>query len=41
MITVHLSEEALQDLSEGFWFYEAQEFGLGHIWVTIVRLDNQ
>jgi hypothetical protein len=29
MIIVWLSEDALQDLNDGFLFYEAQEAGLG------------
>ena len=29
MIKVRISDEALQDLADGFWFYEAQEPGLG------------
>ncbi len=29
MIRIRISNEALDDLNEGFWFYEAQESGLG------------
>ena len=29
MIRIQISDEALEDLDEGFWFYEAQEAGLG------------
>jgi hypothetical protein len=39
MITVRISEDALQDLSEGFQFYEAQEVGLGDYFVACLRAD--
>ena len=29
MIKVRISDEALDDLDDGFWFYEAQEAGVG------------
>jgi len=29
MIRIRISDDALEDLTEGFWFYEAQEPGLG------------
>lgn len=29
MIEIKISEDALQDLNDGFLFYEAQESGLG------------
>jgi hypothetical protein len=29
MITVVISSDAFADLEDGFWFYEAQEAGLG------------
>jgi hypothetical protein len=29
MIRIRISSEALDDLDDGFWFYEAQDVGLG------------
>lgn len=29
MTRVRISEDALRDLQDGYWFYEAQEPGLG------------
>ncbi len=36
---VRISEDALADLSEGYWFYEAQEAGLGEYFTTCLRED--
>jgi plasmid stabilization system protein ParE len=39
MITVRISEDALQDLNDGFLFYEAQQAGLGDYFATCLRAD--
>ena len=39
MIQIHIAEEALEDLNEGFWFYEAQESGLGDYFSSCLRGD--
>ena len=39
MNRVQISEEALQDLNEGFLFYEVQEPGLGDYFATCLRSD--
>ena len=39
MIEVLISENALEDLTEGFLFYEAQEPGLGDYFVACLRAD--
>ena len=39
MIRVRISEDALQDLNDGFSFYEAQEAGLGDYFVACLRAD--
>ncbi len=39
MIRLRLSEEALSDLDEAFWFYEAQEPGLGDYFAACLRAD--
>lgn len=39
MITVRISEDALQDLNDGFVFYEAQQAGLGDYFTTCLRAD--
>jgi hypothetical protein len=39
MIRVQISGDALDDLNEGFWFYEAQEPGLGDYFLTQLRAD--
>jgi plasmid stabilization system protein ParE len=39
MITVRISEDALQDLNDGFLFYEAQQPGLGDYFATCLRGD--
>jgi hypothetical protein len=39
MIRVRVSEDALQDLNDGFLFYESQEAGLGDYFVACLRAD--
>ena len=39
MTTIRISEDALQDLNDGFLFYEAQQAGLGDYFVTSLRAD--
>lgn len=39
MIKVQISEDALQDLNDGFLFYEAQAAGLGDYFVACLRAD--
>ena len=39
MIRVQISGDALDDLTEGFWFYEAQESGLGDYFLSQLRAD--
>ena len=39
MIHVQISEDALQDLNDGFRFYEAQEPGLGDYFTACLRAD--
>ncbi len=39
MIQVKISEGALQDLNDGFLFYEAQERGLGDYFAACLRAD--
>jgi hypothetical protein len=39
MITVRISEDALQDLNDGFLFYEAQQPGLGDYFASCLRAD--
>ena len=39
MIRVRISEDALQDLNDGFVFYEAQEAGLGDYFAACLRAD--
>ena len=39
MIRIQISEDALQDLNDGFLFYEAQEPGLGDYFVACLRAD--
>ena len=38
-MTVRVSDDALQDLNEGFLFYEAQQVGLGDYFATCLRAD--
>jgi hypothetical protein len=39
MIPIRISEDALQDLKDGFLFYEAQELGLGGYFSACLRAD--
>ena len=39
MIRVKISEDALQDLRDGYVFYEAQQSGLGDYFTTCLRGD--
>lgn len=39
MIAIQISEDALQDLNDGFLFYEAQASGLGDYFTTCLRAD--
>ena len=39
MTTVRISDEALADLNDGYWFYEAQETGLGDYFTACLRAD--
>ncbi|MCL5742633.1 MAG: type II toxin-antitoxin system RelE/ParE family toxin [Acidobacteria bacterium] len=39
MTKVRISEEALQDLNDGFLFYEAQEVGLGDYFAACLKAD--
>ncbi len=39
MIGIRISNEALDDLDEGFWFYEAQEAGLGDYFASQLSAD--
>lgn len=39
MIHIRISEDALEDLKEGFLFYEAQQAGLGDYFTSSLRSD--
>lgn len=39
MICIRISEDALQDLRDGYVFYETQERGLGDYFATCLRAD--
>jgi hypothetical protein len=39
VIEIKISEEALQDLNDGFFFYEVQEPGLGDYFTACLRAD--
>jgi plasmid stabilization system protein ParE len=39
MTQVRISEDALQDLRDGYVFYDAQERGLGDYFLTCLRAD--
>lgn len=41
MIEIRIAEDALQDLNDGFFFYEAQEWGLGDYFVACLRADME
>lgn len=38
-MTIQISEDALDDLNEGFLFYEAQASGLGDYFTSCLRAD--
>jgi len=39
MTHIEISDDALQDLDDGFWFYEAQQEGLGDYFASCLRSD--
>lgn len=39
MISVGISDDALDDLNTGYWFYETQEIGLGDYFASCLRED--
>ena len=39
MTKILLSEDAFEDLNEGFLFYEAQDFGVGDYFTACLRSD--
>jgi len=39
MIQILISDDALEDLADGFWFYEAQEPGIGDYFASCLRGD--
>lgn len=39
MTQIRISEDALEDLKEGFLFYEAQQTGLGDYFTACIRSD--
>lgn len=39
MIQIKISDDALQDLNEGYWFYDTQETGLGDYFYTHLKSD--
>lgn len=39
MTRVRISDDALADLNDGHWFYEAQEPGLGDYFTSCLRAD--
>ena len=39
MIHIRISADALDDLNDGFWFYESQESGLGDYFATQLKAD--
>ena len=39
MIRIRISEDALQDLNDGFLFYDAQQVGLGDYFASCLRAD--
>jgi plasmid stabilization system protein ParE len=39
MIHIRISEDAIVDLDEGFWFYEIQEAGLGDYFAATLRSE--
>ena len=41
MIRIRISDDALEDLASGFWFYESQEAGLGDYFSSQLKADIQ
>ena len=41
MIRIRISDDALEDLAGGFWFYESQEAGLGDYFSSQLKADIQ
>ena len=39
MMKVRISEDALQDLNDGYFFYDAQQGGLGDYFTACLRAD--
>ncbi len=39
MIRIRISEEALDDLDDGYWFYEIQESGLGDYFASTLKAE--
>lgn len=39
MIRIRISSEALDDLDDGFWFYEAQDAGVGDYFARQIGAD--
>jgi hypothetical protein len=39
MIRIRISADAVADLNDGHWFYEAQETGLGDYFTSCLRAD--
>ncbi len=39
MTKIRISDDALADLNEGFWFYETQDTGLGDYFTSCLRSD--
>lgn len=39
MTRIVISEDALEDLNDGFLFYDAQEHGLGDLFTSCLRAD--
>jgi len=39
MIEVQISEDAAEDLNDGYLFYDAQEAGLGEYFASCIRAD--
>lgn len=39
MIRIHITSDALEDLNEGFLFYDAQEAGLGEYFSDSIKSD--
>lgn len=39
MILLRISDDALADLNDGYWFYELQDTGLGEYFASTLRSD--